>query len=454
MSPRPGDWHLFEGYDSDPVPASVDDVLDIALDMRKRSNDAEQMQSVLKALASLDGWEGDAAEAFAEKCDEVVEDLGNVRDRYDKVATALANWSGAVDTARTATKSALDKAETANETIGKNPEHEGEGDPPDDQDTMDTAREGAKGDLEDAQIALRNAMDNLDDAADDAKNAIDDAADVWDDGFWGDLGGLIRSAADVLAGIVTVLEWIAIALAVAIFVVAVFFSGGTLLAVLIAASVVVGLLTAGLQTALVLADTGKASWADVGLSLAGVALSLVGGKLAISAIKGMKGASGLLSRVSSRLGNMRALAKSNQLMNRMPGNLLGRIRGGLTGRMGPGMENWAKGQLHEVANIANRAGGHVARNIDDFGKLTASKSQAVLHQAQDAANLRETIKALKDLRSLSLNADELAELGNITAKLNGAVGASSAAALNDLSSVIDKVSGFHPIKDFALAPVT
>jgi hypothetical protein len=80
MTRRHGDWHLV-GYDDDPVPASTWDVDTVERQTRARADEASDMREVLRRLADLDGWRGQAAEAFAERAEEVLGDLAQVEDR-------------------------------------------------------------------------------------------------------------------------------------------------------------------------------------------------------------------------------------------------------------------------------------------------------------------------------------------------------------------------------------
>lgn len=89
MTRRHGDWPP-AGHDDDPVPASQWDVEAVANRMRRRADDAADLKAVLQRLADLDGWRGKAAEAFAERAQDVLGDLGKVEDRYDGAAQALA----------------------------------------------------------------------------------------------------------------------------------------------------------------------------------------------------------------------------------------------------------------------------------------------------------------------------------------------------------------------------
>ena len=65
MSRRAGDWHLL-GVDQDPVPASYVDVDAVADEYEDRGEKLREAHTALSRLANLDGWRGDAAEAFAE----------------------------------------------------------------------------------------------------------------------------------------------------------------------------------------------------------------------------------------------------------------------------------------------------------------------------------------------------------------------------------------------------
>lgn len=294
-------WDLL-GCEGDPVPATEHEVQGIADDMRSRATDASDMHDTLRRLADLDGWRGEAAKTFADKADDVLGDLDKVEDRYTRVADALDGWATAVGAARTATGQAVTAAEDADERRRKHPAHNGVTEPTPQEKDDDDKHQTAVTDLGNARKALQSAMGDLDDAADDAKNAINDAADVWDDGWWGDFKGWVRRHADAIDFFVTVIEVIGVIAAVAITICAIV---ATAPFWLVAGAFALGVLLLVGHGMLLAADTGKASWADIGWDVLNLATLGLGAGLTSAAGKGL---ARLLPMVATRVGNSTRVA--------------------------------------------------------------------------------------------------------------------------------------------------
>lgn len=307
MTRRHGEWNLV-GYDADPLEASEYDIKVIADRMRERSDEAGEIKAILTAVADLDGWRGKTAEVFADKADGVTGDLGKVVERYEAVAAALDRWKGNVETARDDTWTALKKAEAAQETVEANQPFDGDGDAPAGQDTTDDNREDAEDDIAAARSDMRDAMEALDRAASARKEDIEDAADIWDDGFWGNVKGAIRDAADVIYVLVEALKIIALIVGLVILVL-VFTIGAPFALIVVAVALSVAILAGTLM--LYLSDTGHYSGADVAWALVDVGLSLVGGKAASAALRGMNRA---LPQIASRLNQSTRAAALNRLI--------------------------------------------------------------------------------------------------------------------------------------------
>lgn len=417
------DWHLV-GESSDPVPADRYDVDALARAMGDRAADASEMATLLRNLSDLDDWRGKAADEFGHRSSEVVGNLEKVADRYSKVKSALDWWADQVDLARGRTYAAVTDAESAESTRRSNPEVTGDELTPE-QTKQNSDREQAERDLQAARTALANAMSDLDDAAETAKDKIEDAADTWDDGWLGDFKGFIRDHADLIDIICKVLEVVALALAVVALVAAVFLTGG---AILFLAAVVIGALLVVARTALVVADTGKATWEDVAWDVAGLALTLVGGKLVAKAAQGLKA---LVPTIASRLGNA---ASKASLLNRVGGNI-GRYRGALKI---PNMQPWAKG----IKAAADADGARVAGNVLKIQNLTPTRLSALLNQDTELAKLAAMTR---ELRKLSLDSAEYWKLVDVEFLINYARGTNAA---NTLIQVKDLPKNFHTISDF------
>ncbi|MCW2616599.1 MAG: hypothetical protein JWN08_3593 [Frankiales bacterium] len=88
MSARAAEWHLL-GHGSDPVPHSTTAVDRLADTYEQTAVAIRESTDRLRRLAELDGWTGDAAEAFAEAADDLHGDLGDAERRYEDAGVAL-----------------------------------------------------------------------------------------------------------------------------------------------------------------------------------------------------------------------------------------------------------------------------------------------------------------------------------------------------------------------------
>jgi hypothetical protein len=422
---RVGEWHLL-GHEADPVPASQWDVEVVEREMRERARDAGDMWAVLRRLAALDGWRGQAAESFAERADEVLGDLEQVENRYDAVASALADWGADVSDARDRTWKALQAAESAQQTIAANPAHQGDGEPPADQDARDGRRTDAEEALGSARTAMHAAMQAFEDAAERAKGEIDDAADIWDDGWFGDFKGWVRANAELIYSIVQVLEVVAVVLGAILLVVAIVASAPfALIAAAIAAS---ALLTLG-QTLLAAADTGKAGWGDVAWSIAGLVVTLVGGRAAVTAVKGVKTV--VLSRSTQVGGEARAAA-----LTRLVGGNRSQFQNALkiTDPQN-GLARWAQSLRH----AADAEGAAAARQfLIETRNLRPTRMQLVASLDRDVARAH---LSLERLNTRAIATDELAKMVDLFWRARLASGANWAGAASLVQGVPGAVEG-------------
>jgi uncharacterized protein YukE len=399
MGARPGEWHLL-GHDSDPVPASREDVLDVADDLRVRARSAAEMRDTLRGLSQLDGWRGKAAEAFDDKADDVLGDLGKVTDRYNRAADAVRDWAEDVSRARSESEQALRQAEDADTAMRSNPLPPQDGAEPltPDQEQVKRRHEDATDDMEGARRLLRRTMDTLREAAQRARDWIHKAADIMEDGFWDDAKGWVRDHADMIATIVKVLEVVAMILGAIILVLAIVASAPF---ALIAAAVVAGVLLLLAHASLVWADTGEATWEDIAWDVVGIAATVVGGKAAMSALKGLKslvpamagraGASARGASLAQQAGrNMTQL--QNALKIRNPANNLAR---------------WA-GKIQTTAAQQGEAASQAVRNAM---RVKPSAVQTFLSQDRQIAQVRAV---LNELRRVGPTAGELTQISNIS----------------------------------------
>ncbi|MFD1826820.1 MULTISPECIES: WXG100 family type VII secretion target [Mumia] len=442
MTKRSGDWDLV-GHASDPIEASESEVRTVADAMRSRADEADEIKRILKAVSDLDGWRGKAAEAFADKADDVLEDLGKVVQRYEAVATALDSWKTNVETGRNDTWSALKKAEAAQKTVDENKPFEGEGEAPTGQDKTDETREGAEGDLGRAVSQMREAMEVLNRAARDRKNDIEDAAEIWDDGWWGDFKGSVRDMADVIHRVVEVLKIIALVLGALILVLV--FTIGAPFALVVAAIVLSVAILAG-TLLLYAADTGHYSGADVGWALVDVALSLVGGKAASAALRGIKS---LAPQVASRLSQTTKAAALNRLISGKvtqfnnalkisnPSNNLARWTQKLTGAAAQEGQRAADDLIGLINTAPTKLPATVAESLRNGGRELAGLNQqlAALRRAtDDAAHALQLDKVARNIKI-----EQIVFTTDFANKVRDAVG-----SVPKLPETFDTISGKDP----------
>ena len=414
MTARNADWNLV-GYGSDPIPASEIDIDNVAREMKSRADAARDVKDVLKNLAELDGWRGQAATAFAGKAEEVLDNLGKVVERYDAVSEALYTWGDDVGEARRATWTAVQNAETAQSTIDSNEKTTplpGE-ELTDAEESANEARSGAQEDLEAARSAVQTAMENLDDAANRAKDRIEDAADIWDDGMFQGLKNWIRANADWIDALVTILEWAAIIIAAALLIAVIFFTAP---AWLIGLAIGVAALTLVLVASLAFADTGKRDWGDVAWAAVGLVLTIFGGKLASAA---MRGVSRLVPQVATRVGSQAAsttrAAWSTRLANWPAYQNASRITNPANN-----LARWATQVRVNMATAVTGADDAARAAVTALDNAPTTSLQRLLTQDAGLASARNTLNALKNL---GLQGDEIAQAARATLQMRGAIGA-------------------------------
>jgi len=311
---RVGEWHLLD-YDDDPVPAEPSG-LDAVI---KHYQEIAEMMTTQAALLKKigDGDEtllkGEAADAMRKRARESHEALGKAAGRYEDVHSALQTYRPKLETARSETGTALREAEDA---AAAQKGAEGMPDPvnekrPDDAPPLTDEQQNesrnrsnkidaAKGDLEAAKTRARNAMAALDVAAQDAAAKIKEN--------WGDDGlnhswqeKLRHNFMKFLKGLVEVLGWIGMALAV----IAMIIPGlGAL------AWVALGVAVVGLLGSVVLAATGEESWMGVVWGVIGVVTAVFGlaaARMIGAAVKASKAAS--QSGVAIRMNDLGRIAE-------------------------------------------------------------------------------------------------------------------------------------------------
>lgn len=289
MSARPGNWHLL-GRGRDPVPGEPTEVQQLADGYESTAADVERLAGQLRRLSHLDGWEGQAAEKFADAAEDLSGDLAKAEGRYRDLAAAVRGWVEPLTAARAESMAALNDAVGADEDLRRHGQDLLAGIPEPTpaqlaaQDQQEAAHTAAATRLRQAQHRLDAALDRLDDAARRTAERIHRAAEKDGDSVWDDMKGWVRDHADLLKKIATVLGRIAIVLAAITLVVAICFAVPALL--LWAGVAASGLLFAT-QGAMLWAGVDGVSRVDVALDLVGLVTAGVGGALAKSLSRGI-----------------------------------------------------------------------------------------------------------------------------------------------------------------------
>ncbi|TKJ34219.1 hypothetical protein [Blastococcus sp. CCUG 61487] len=301
MSARSGEWHLL-GRSRDPVPGEPTEADRLARGYESTADDIARLAGQLRRLARLVGWEGEAAEAFGESADDLAGDLARAERRYRELAAAVRGWSPPLERARDESAGALREAIAADDERRRYAADPlaGVSDPTPAQveahQRRDAARAAAADRLRAAQHRLDAAVGALDDAARHTAERIGAAAEHGGDNLWDDVKGTVRDHAGVLAAIADVLGYVAIALAAITLVVVLLVTAP---AWLIALGVAAGVALLALHTALVVSESGEATWTDVGLDLVGLATAGLGARQTV----GMRNAvAGLRSSAAAEVG--------------------------------------------------------------------------------------------------------------------------------------------------------
>jgi uncharacterized protein YukE len=261
VSARPGEWHLL-CHDRDPVPGDPDHVDRLARGYEEAADDVERLAGRLRRLSDLDGWTGDAAEKFAESADDLADDLGKAERRYRDLAAAVRDWVAPLRRARDESAGALREAEAADDEMRRHSTdpYAGIAEPTPAEiaahQRWQQARADAAARKRQAQGRLDGALRDLDTAAGRVAERIRSAAEHGADSWWDNAKGSVRSVAGILKAVVDILGYVAMVLAAITLVVVLVASAPVWL---IAAGVGIGLVMAGLHTALVVSESGEAA---------------------------------------------------------------------------------------------------------------------------------------------------------------------------------------------------
>ncbi|MBD8870502.1 hypothetical protein [Nocardioides donggukensis] len=389
MSSRSADWSVVHQA-SDPVPADEWDVKRVAGQYRDRGEDLGSSRSTLQRLSQLSGWTGEAAEEFAKKAADRVDDLGKAADKYLQVADALTTYAGHVGTARTDTWDGLQRALDAEEQrrrLDQDP-LEGVAEPTPEQlvarsaqwdrrDDAESARRRAAQDVEDAVERLRQRASEC---ADDIK----EASEKFSDGWFDHVKGWVRDHADLIRMIVDVLKWVALAVAAIGIVVALFFTAPLWITALIV-GVGVALAAAILAGDALLLSVGEATWGDIAWDTAGLLLAAVGGRATIRAAQALPG-------TLSRARDVVVVAQRAQAVRSLPRHVrwFSRINPARSGLLG-GLRNYAQARhLNAVDDAVTR--------VDQMLRVDPSVWARLRVLDSGAATALEKIRVMRSFR--------------------------------------------------------
>ncbi|MER6677605.1 putative T7SS-secreted protein [Streptomyces sp. NPDC000983] len=339
MSRTDSDWPPL--WEDDPTPGDPDEVAELGRKLRKMANMIEEQSRVIKALASVEGWDSEAGKGFHEIADGTGDKLKKSFERYDEAAKAVGEsvQEGASDqfagemrrAQRKADRALADYRETksdfdlADAEVKKVMDKHPLGDIPaaekEEYDRWVKKRAEAMRGMGDARRAVKDARDIYDDAGDKAarhiRNVIHHDAVRDPGGFmnwladWADLFSNISAVLSVLAVIcafVPPLQFLAPIFAA--------------LAVIASAAALAG------HAYDMTARGGKVDWMKLGTDVLGV-LPGLGALKGLTALKGLKGVSGL-GRL--RIGGMGALrGVGDNFMNGVAVKLTNKVLG-MTGR--------------------------------------------------------------------------------------------------------------------------
>jgi hypothetical protein len=264
---RPTDWSPLAS--SDPVPGDPPKILEEAAHLASTAQEIQGQVARLRAIASGQSVErGLHVDKLKSASSDVADNLDKVVGRYQRTSAALSAWVPELEYAQSQSLKALTQAQDAaarqraNQPIPRPSNYQ-----PTPQDTQQdqqrqTALNQASSDLAAARTMLNNATSYRDQKGSDTRNKIENAInDGVHDSWWDKFKGFIGQYASWIANICTVLEILALVLAV----ICLFIPG---------LNIVDALLLAGFFLTLaatvgrgVLAATGNGSWLDFGLDV-------------------------------------------------------------------------------------------------------------------------------------------------------------------------------------------
>ena len=354
---RPVDWWPLAA--SDPVPGDTVQITKEAAFLASTAQDIEDQVARLRAIASGQSVEkGLHVDKLKSASSDVADNLDKVVGRYQKTSAALSAWVPELDYAQSQSLKARAQAQDAaarqraNQPIVRPSNYQ-----PTPQDTQqDQARASAlntaNSDLAAARAMLDAATSYRDQKGSDTRNKIENAInDGVHDSWWDKFKGFIGQYSSWIANICTVLEVLALVLAL----VCLFIPGLNIIDALLLAGFFLTLAaTVGRG---VLAATGNGSWLDFGLDVLALltfgASKILSGALKAGAEAAVQEGKGLVAAqyvekffgpfAGKLIGQGRALEVSLQfLMEDLPeGSKLGRFAQFLSAvKAGGSLEDW------------------------------------------------------------------------------------------------------------------
>ena len=354
---RPSDWSPLAA--SDPVPGDPVQISKEAAQLASTAQEIEGQVARLRAIASGHSVEkGLHVDKLRSASSDVADNLDKVVGRYQRTSAALSAWVPELEYAQSQSLKARAQAQDAaarqraNQPIVRPSNYQ-----PTPQDTQqDQARASAlstaNSDLAAARQMLDNATSYRDQKGSDTRNKIENAInDGVHDSWWDKFKGFIGQYASWIANICTVLEILALVLAL----VCLFIPGLNIIDALLLAGFFLTLAaTVGRG---VLAATGNGSWLDFGLDVLALltfgASKILSGMLKAGAEAAVNEGKGLVAAqyvekffgpfAGKLIGQGRALEVSMQfLMEDLPeGSKLGRFAQFLSAvKAGGSLEDW------------------------------------------------------------------------------------------------------------------
>src|SRR5215813_7553674 len=268
---RPTDWSPLAS--SDPVPGDPPKILEEAAHLASTAQEIEGQVARLRAIASGESVEkGLHVDKLKSASSDVADNLDKVVGRYQKTSAALNAWAPELDYAQNQSNKALTLAQDAaarqraSQPIPRPSNYQPTPQDQQQDQARATALNQANSDLAAARAMLNNATSYRDQQGSDTRNKIENAInDRVHDSWWDKFKGFIGQYASWIANICTVLEILALVLAV----ICLFIPG---------LDIVDALLLAGFFLTLaatvgrgVLAATGNGSWLDFALDVLALA---------------------------------------------------------------------------------------------------------------------------------------------------------------------------------------